>query len=42
MYIGGRRGESKGVMKKEILKSEWVKREGEGERERREGERGGG
>lgn len=35
MYIGGRRGESKGVRKKEILKSEWVKRE-------REGERGGG
>lgn len=27
MYIGGRRGESKGVRKKEILKSEWVKRE---------------
>lgn len=29
MYIGGRRGEFKGVMKKEIFKSEWVKRERE-------------
>lgn len=27
MHIGDRRGESKGVRKKEILKSEWVKRE---------------
>lgn len=32
MYIGGRRGEFKGVRKKVIFKSEWVKREGEGER----------
>lgn len=36
MHIGDRRGESKGVMKKEILKSEWVKRE----REEGGGERG--